>query len=71
MKNAYLHIPIKHDHHLLNVFGKINLISGRFYHLGCPQPKGFHLTYLTCIFWPMEGFSYYYIFGSYPGFDSF
>ena len=41
-KDACLHIPIiKYHCHFYVLFGKINLISGRFCHLRWPQPIGF------------------------------
>ena len=47
-KDAYLDVPIvKHHHQFSNLLGRINLISGRFCHLGLLPFLGFSLPLLN------------------------
>ena len=48
LKDDYLHIPIvKHQCHFYDLFGKICLISRKFYPSGWPHPLGFSLPSLS------------------------
>ena len=51
--------------------GSIYNFSGRFYHLGWPQPLGFHYIYLTNVVpFLAQGLLYKFMLGSYFSLDS-